>query len=130
MTGTELSSFAPAPSARAAAVNLVSSTSYSTIGTSHIHQTGPPVLGARAHTLPPVAALSFHPHRMLLAAACVGDTHVSLFTCNEDKFKLDEGIWLNRRHRTGFVPGSVAEGKNGIGAGIAGTGRWKVPGTW
>ncbi|KAI9708918.1 MAG: hypothetical protein M1820_003612 [Bogoriella megaspora] len=33
----------------------------------------------------PIAAQAFHPHRMMLACAAVGDGHVSLFRCNTKK---------------------------------------------
>jgi len=33
----------------------------------------------------PIAATSFHPHRMMLACAARGDNHINLFTCQEKK---------------------------------------------
>lgn len=33
----------------------------------------------------PISATAFHPHRMMLACAARGDTHINLFTCAEKK---------------------------------------------
>ncbi|OWO98949.1 hypothetical protein B2J93_6099 [Marssonina coronariae] len=35
----------------------------------------------------PISATAFHPHRMMLACAARGDTHINLFTCVEEKKK-------------------------------------------
>lgn len=35
--------------------------------------------------LPPISAVSFHPHRMMLAAGSLQDTHVNLYECHDSK---------------------------------------------
>ena len=36
----------------------------------------------------PIAATTFHPHRMMLACAAHGDSHINLFTCPDKKSGL------------------------------------------
>ena len=45
---------------------------------------------------------------MVLATASVGDSHVNLFTCNEDKFVLDERVWLSRKYQRTPAPTGMA----------------------
>ena len=39
----------------------------------------------------PISSTAFHPHRMMLACASMGDTHVTLFECRTNKKGLDGG---------------------------------------
>jgi regulator-associated protein of mTOR len=33
----------------------------------------------------PISVTAFHPHRLMIAAAAINDTHVNIFSCHEPK---------------------------------------------